>query len=324
MTALRNVRALTAALLVVKRGERGAVAFGGAIPRSLESGVQMPGFPVEAFNALGAGDAFMAGFLRGWLRGEPLESCGRYANGCGALVVSRHGCAPAMPSAQELRHFLDRGSATARVRDDPVLEHLHRAATRRAVATPLHVLAFDHRIQLEALAASHGADPTRIAAFKGLVAEAFVRVGEGRPGTGAIVDDRYGEAILPRLTARGYWIARPVERPGSVPLAFEAGDNVGLAMRAWPTEHVAKCLVAFHPDDAEELRAAQLARMRTIAEACVATGHDLLLEVIPPARGSTDPTVVARALEAIYAAGVKPDWWKLPPQVQPAAWRSIG
>ena len=61
-----------------------------------------PGFPVEVFNVLGAGDAFMAGLLRGWVRDEPLEHALRYANACGALVVSRHGCAPAMPSWAEL------------------------------------------------------------------------------------------------------------------------------------------------------------------------------------------------------------------------------
>src|SRR6202008_4597590 len=35
------------------------------------------------------------------------------------------------------------------------------------------------------------------------------------------------------------------------------------------------------------------------------------------------PSDVARALAAIYAAGVKPDWWKLPPQREPASWRLV-
>jgi 5-dehydro-2-deoxygluconokinase len=60
---------------------------------------------VEVLNVLGAGDAFLSGFLKGWLRGEDMRRC-RYANGCGALVVSRHGCAPAMPSPVELDYFL--------------------------------------------------------------------------------------------------------------------------------------------------------------------------------------------------------------------------
>jgi 5-dehydro-2-deoxygluconokinase len=324
LTALRNVRAKTGALLVVKLGSRGCVAFTGPIPPALDAGLRVEGFAVEVFNALGAGDAFMAGFLRGWLRGEPLERCCRYANACGALVVSRHGCAPAMPTAVELDHFLDRGASTPRLREDAALAHMHRASTRRPIATPLLVLAFDHRSQLEAIAAAQGVEPARIAAFKALVAEAFVRVSDGRPGTGVILDDRYGEAILPRLTARGFWIARPVEMPGSIPLEFETGENVGLQLRAWPSEHVVKCLVFFHPDDPPALQVAQAARLAALATACAATGHELLLEVIAPSGTHADPAIVPRALEAIYRAGVKPDWWKLPPQVQPAAWRLVG
>src|SRR5205085_11919846 len=132
-----------------------------------------------------------------------------------------------------------------RLREDAGLAHIHRATTRRALAYPLAILAFDHRTHFEALAAAQGQPPQRIAAFKALVAEAFVRVARERAGAGVILDDRYGEAILPRLTGRGYWVARPVEAPNAFPLAFEAGDDLGLALRAWPTEHVAKCLVYF-------------------------------------------------------------------------------
>src|SRR6185436_19371910 len=118
------------------------VVFDGAIPDALEKGLQGPGFPIEVFNVLGAGDAFMAGFLRGWLRDEPLETCCRYANACGAIVVSRHGCAPAMPTEIELHHFLTKGSSTPRLRDDADLEHVHRASVRRPLHTPLYILAF--------------------------------------------------------------------------------------------------------------------------------------------------------------------------------------
>ena len=55
---------------------------------------------------LGAGDAFSSGFMSGWVRGEDYDACARYANACGALVVSRHGCAPAMPTRIELDYFI--------------------------------------------------------------------------------------------------------------------------------------------------------------------------------------------------------------------------
>ncbi len=67
LAALRAVRAVSAATLVCKRGAAGAVAFTGPIPDSLDDGQAGPGFPIEVFNVLGAGDGFMSGLLKGWL-----------------------------------------------------------------------------------------------------------------------------------------------------------------------------------------------------------------------------------------------------------------
>ena len=228
---------------------------------------------------LGAGDAFMAGLLRGWVRNEPLADALRYANACGALVVSRHGCAPAMPSWTELSHFLAHGSKFQRLRDDVELEQLHRSTTRGSDWPALAVLAFDHRSQLEELAARHGAGRERIAAFKQLVAraaeqgyqaarEAHGTDVEGFPAPGVIVDGTYGEELLCRLSGSGWWIGRPVELPGSRPLAFEEGMNVGLALRGWPTEQVVKCLLALHPDDPAPLLQQQLASVLALQQAC--------------------------------------------------------
>ena len=75
----------------------------------MEEGLVVEGFPIEVYNVLGAGDAFMSGFLSGYLREAPLAEACRLANACGALVVSRHGCAPASPTRIELQHFLKHG-----------------------------------------------------------------------------------------------------------------------------------------------------------------------------------------------------------------------
>ena len=39
--------------------------------------------------------------------------------------------------------------------------------------------------------------------------------------------------------------------------------------------------------------------------------------------GPLADATVARALEEIYAAGIRPDWWKLEPQNDAAAWQAI-
>jgi 5-dehydro-2-deoxygluconokinase len=332
LQALRRIRECSGAPIVMKRGEYGCTAFEGSIPATPEEGLRAPGFPVEVFNVLGAGDAFMAGLLRGWVRGEPLAQAMRYANACGAIVVSRHGCAPAMPTWAELQHFLAHGSPTTRLREDEALERLHRVTSRPAVPEPLAILAFDHRTQLEEVAARHGAAPDRIALFKALVARAAqhgyaVEHAQGLqqpdfPAPGVIVDERHGEAVLHRLTGQGLWIGRPVELPGSRPLAFEAGMNVGLSLVAWPREQVVKCLVSHHPDDPAPLRQQQLEAALALYRACRSTGLELLLELIPPRHLPADELTVARGVEQFYAAGIRPEWWKLPPPT-PRGWAAL-
>ena len=323
LTALKRLRELTQGTLVVKRGPMGCVVFESAIPDSLEDGTQGPGFPVDVYNVLGAGDAFMAGFLRGWLKNEPLQRCCAFANACGALVVSRHGCAPAMASWTELQYFLEHGSTTRRLREDSLLEHLHRVTTRTRRWDELVILAFDHRAQLEQLAARHGAGTGRIAAFKQLVAAGARRGAGQRAGVGVILDGRFGEDVLPTVTGKSWWVARPVELPGSRPLEFEAGNHLALEMRTWPGEHVAKCLVSYHPQDPLELREAQLLRLSELQHASAATSHEFLVEVIPPLGMPSNDSTLTEALRQIYAAGICPDWWKLPPCDSAAEWDSI-
>ncbi len=323
LVALRRLRELTAATLVVKRGPMGCVVFDGAIPDDIEKGLKGPGFPVDVYNVLGAGDAFMSGFLRGWIRDEPITQCCAYANACGAIVVSRHGCAPAMPSWEELQFFLVHGSATRRLREDFRLEHLHRTTTRNLHWEELVILAFDHRMQLEEIASRHGAGHERISHFKSLIAEGALSGAGKRSGVGIIVDGRFGEDVFPAMAGKGWWTARPVELPGSRPLQFEAGVQLAATMRTWPVDHVAKCLVSYHPHDKPSLREAQLARLSELQSASIDTFHEFLIEVIPPRDMPGDDTTLAEAMDQIYRAGIFPDWWKLPPAATSREWEKI-
>lgn len=324
MAALRVIRRLTAATIVVKRGPMGSVVFGGDIPAGLDDGVRGRGFPVDVYNVLGAGDAFMAGFLRGWLKGEGVETASGWANACGAFAVSRLLCSPEYPTFAELSHFLDHGSSTPALRQDAALNHLHRATTRRRQAMPLFALAIDHRQQLEIVADRLGVDRGRIARFKQLAVAATARVAAGRPGFGMLLDDIHGREALFRAGDHSFWIARPVEKPGSRPLAFEAGEDVAARLVEWPADHVVKCLCFYHPDDPPALRAAQEARLLQIHQACRGIGRELLVEIIAGRHGTLQPDSVARVLDRLYAIGIKPDWWKLEAQDDPVAWNRIG
>ena len=174
--ALQAIRARTGATIVMKRGVAGCVVFEGPIPASVEQGLVVGGFPVEVLNVLGAGDAFLSGYLSGWIEGMPAAHCGRRGNAAGAIVVTRHGCTPAMPTRAELEEFLGRAVTPARPDTDARIRALHRATIARPQAGDLCILAFDHRRQVEQLAAASGADYARIADFKALVAEAVLAV----------------------------------------------------------------------------------------------------------------------------------------------------
>jgi len=323
VAALRAIRARTAALIVCKRGPQGCVAFPGAIPGRLDDGVAGPGFAVEVFNVLGAGDAFMAGFLRGWLKDLPLERCCELANAAGAIVVSRHGCAPAMPTWPEMQAFLARAERPFRLREDAELEHIHWATTRTGAYPELMVLAIDHRSQFEDMARDAGADPARIPAFKRLALQALDQVAAGDPRFGLLLDGRYGFEALAAAAGGPYWLGRPIEVPKSRPIAFEGAADVGAEIAEWPLTQVVKALCLYHPDDPPDLRERQERQLLRLFDACRRTRHELLLEIILPADQAAEPGAVARALDRIYDLGIKPDWWKLEPAADPAAWRDI-
>ena len=324
LAAVRRVRELSTATIVLKRGPMGCVVFPGPIPARLDDGIVGKGFPIEVHNVLGAGDAFMAGFLRGWLRDEPLEVAATYANACGAFAVSRLLCSPEYPSWEELTFFLEHGSRHHALRHDEAINHIHWATTRRPQPETLMALAIDHRVQLEATADRIGAPRERIAAFKRLAVAAAAEVAGGEPGCGVLLDDTYGREASYDAARLPLWIGRPVELPGSRPLRFEFTQDIGNRLAEWPVTHTVKCLAFFHPDDDEALRREQTEKLRTLYEAARANGLELLVEIIASRAGPVDDETTGRVLDALYRAGIRPDWWKLEPQPSANAWRAIG
>ncbi len=329
LDAIRAIRELTAALIVCKRGPMGCVVFDGAIPTRIEDGIKGPGFPVEVFNVLGAGDAFMSGFLRGYLRDEPIETACAYANACGAFAVSRLLCSAEYPTWDELRHFLDHGASSRAMRHDRALNELHWATTRD-VLTPPHVhpagimaFAIDHRVQLEAMADEAGVPRERISDLKLLAVEAAARVADGRPGFGMLIDGTYGREALFRAAELPFWIGRPVEEPGSRPLEFEGGGSLAAKLIEWPLSQTIKCLCFMHPDDPAELRDRQERDLRRLQDAARTLGRELLVEIIAGKHGALGDDTVARVLQRLYDIGMRPDWWKLESQPSACAWETV-
>ncbi|QLB12654.1 5-dehydro-2-deoxygluconokinase [Bisgaardia hudsonensis] len=325
LTALKNVRKVSNATLVCKRGALGCSVFEGEIPDHIDGGINVYGVRVEVLNVLGAGDAFMSGLLRGYINGESWEQCCRYANACGALVVSRHGCAPAMPTKEELDDYLSRAESVPRPDLDIKLNHLHRVTTRKKQWENLCIFAFDHRKQLIDMANQCGANIELIPKLKTLLLTAAEKTAKEENiydgNAGILADTTFGQAALNEITGKNWWIGRPIELPSSRPLRLEHGD-LGSQLTSWPKEHVVKCLVFYHPKDKLNLKQEQDEKIQEIYQSCCRTGHELLLEVILPSDMEQSENYYVEIISHFYALGIKPDWWKLP-GVSKETWLNI-
>lgn len=85
---------------MVVHGDDGAFAVDGTGVAREEA------YPVDVVDTVGAGDAFVAGFLSGRLRGWDVGGCLRLANACGACAVTVPGDVEGMPTEEEAMSLL--------------------------------------------------------------------------------------------------------------------------------------------------------------------------------------------------------------------------
>jgi len=330
LPALRAIRKIAAdAVLICKRGPVGAVAFVGEIPESLDEGQAGPGFPIEVFNVLGAGDGFMAGLMKGWLDGEDWPNALKYANACGALAVSRHGCAPAYPSWQELQFFLEQGVKVPALRKDAALEQLHWSSTRLHRWPNLCV--FDCATDLSAAEGLpwDSAMAAKMGAFKLLCLEAAQRVAHAGPNAGVLCDSHSGRAALYAAGSRGLWIGRSLQggEGSAVPAAQidpELGPDFG-ALSQWPRGHVVVHKLGSGIESPEPEASQAPCETETLLRLFAAARRNRL-EFLLQLSGDgacASSQAVAKRIECVYNLGVHPDWWVLPAVATPDEWAQV-
>lgn len=106
----RHLATTTASFIVYKMGELGSVTI--TPDEEFETGI----FQVEALKPTGAGDSFMGGFISSMANGYNLRDCVLRGSASAAMVVSKVGCAPAMPTTRELNDFLDHHSGPVNIK----------------------------------------------------------------------------------------------------------------------------------------------------------------------------------------------------------------
>ena len=308
--ALQVIRGSSNATVVLKRGEKGCEVFE---PGSQRSRTARP-FPIKVLNILGAGDAFAAGFLRGWLHGETLETCALWGNANGALTVTRHGCAPSMASFEELQYLIENFDSDPNILTNSRLLRLHqRTILGKPRNYPLQVLAFDHRTQFEDSCKQHNQPTSRITEFKSLVFEGFKKVATERPDLplALLVDPQYGADILQDSAYASYSVGAPIEQAGSYPVEWLCGEELHEHLLGRPSEWFVKVLWHYHTalPDAEKER--QLIQLKRLEKICQLLDRRLMLELILPAHLSQDGNAMAAAIDEVYEAQITPFWWKI-------------
>jgi 5-dehydro-2-deoxygluconokinase len=306
--ALENIRRVSAAPIVMKRGPQGCLVFDGAIPADLDKGILGPGFAVEVFNIVGAGDGFLSGFLSGWLRDATWQECCRRGNACGALVVSRHGCSPASPTDKELAWYLENATGETVLHNNRVLEAVHRATTRRARRLPVLVIdceAPDIGVQAHSR-------------FGSIVAGIVLRKRHSRIATGIMVGGDNGRDALFAVGSSTDWVVRGIEIAGHKPLSFLEGKPASVLLRGWPQDQIVKCVVPTVADASSDL---QNERLRELQYAVEMWGHELML--VPELGTVPTGLPLTDRIQEIQALGIRPDWWGIQATAEALAWTSL-
>ena len=87
-------------LVIYKIGEKGSITF--ANNEEIQRGI----FPVKPLKPTGAGDAFMGSLIGAILKNYDLQKAIEIGSAAAAIVVTKVGCAPAMPDLDEVLDFM--------------------------------------------------------------------------------------------------------------------------------------------------------------------------------------------------------------------------
>ncbi|TNJ67724.1 5-dehydro-2-deoxygluconokinase [Paenibacillus hemerocallicola] len=93
----------SAEIVVIKHGREGSIAY----TRDGASH-QARSFPAKVVKTFGAGDAYAAGFLYGVMHGWTLEQSMEFGSAAACVVISSHSCSDAMPTADQVRDYIER------------------------------------------------------------------------------------------------------------------------------------------------------------------------------------------------------------------------
>ena len=314
--SLSAIGSQSSATVVLKRGAEGCMVYSADSP----SPVSARSFKIEVLNVLGAGDSFMSGFLRGWLRNESLENCALYGNACGALVVTRHGCSPSSPSFAEVEHFIRNFDKVLNLAHHPEMNHLDsRTEFGQQQNRGLLILALDHRNLFEESCLKGNLPQEKIFRFKELVHQGFHAVSQAIKDNNLaiLIDPKYGKKILNDSSDFNYTVGVPVEDEGIFPLNWLCEGSLYQHLLERPSTWFVKVLFRFHTKMNPEDKKSQLTQLRKLSGVCSELKRKLMVELIIPEdfsqedASTVNEVALTEAIDEVYKEGIYPYWWKI-------------
>lgn len=307
-TALGNIRRLTDAAIVLKRGAYGASVYDGPIPPNLEDGVGAKGYTVDVLNNTGAGDAFLSGFLSRWLRNHSFRECVQSGNASGAIVVTRNGCAPAMPFAGEHARFMEQANIR-RPDDDDLINRIHRMGSRRPTVKWTYLVNLeDHR--LRSLIERAGGSPDRTNALRQLYCDAIFQISD-KNSVGFVLDSPIDSKILEEAMARKIFVTRSLELDHEQRESSDL-DVLSIELRSWHSDIVPRIVAGISTALSGKKTERQLNRLARVARICQKMDREIAIDVRPLEATEVKATGIEQFVSDSYEFGLEPDYWMLP------------
>jgi ribokinase len=100
LSGAREILRLGPKVVVVTMGAQGCLIV------TEDEMIRLPAFSVPVADTTGAGDCFNGAFVAGYLRGWDLRRCGTVASAAAAISVTKVGSRSALPTLDQIEHFL--------------------------------------------------------------------------------------------------------------------------------------------------------------------------------------------------------------------------
>ena len=316
------IREQSSATIVLKRGKAGCEVF----PLDLSKSISTRSFNIEVLNVLGAGDAFMSGFLRGWLREENMETCALYGNACGALVVTRHGCSPSSPSFEEMDYFIKYFDEVKDLAHQPIMNQMHlRTELGNPQKNDLLILDLENQIQFEKSCFDKEISLDLISEFKEQVHEGFKSVIKSNHNynQAILVDTKYCQNILKNSGNTDYTIGVPIEIPNSLNLELFSDKSLYKHLLERPVSWFVKVICYYNLRMSSKVKNELLVKLRKLNDICISLKRKLMIELkIQDSFGENNSSVIldnqkshdyplSHAISELYRAGIHPFWWAI-------------